>query len=87
MVLVDSDAVITASERVVEDYAAMGLSSNAGSLHLEQADGYVHALDLRSLGRTEFRNRLTALYFKILGFRTLRHSGTADHLHISLPLR
>jgi len=87
MVLVDSDAVITDSERVVEDYAAMGLSSNAGSLHLEQADGYVHALDLRSLGRTEFRNRLTSLYFKILGFRTLRHSGTADHLHISLPLR
>ena len=87
MVLVDSDAVITDSERVVEDYAAMGLSSDAGSLHFEQADGYVHALDLRTIGRTEFRNRLTALYFRILGFRTLRHVGTADHLHISLGLR
>ncbi len=87
MVLVDSDAVITDSERVVEDYRAMGLSSNASSLHFEQADGYVHALDLRTIGRTELRNQLTALYFKILGFKILRHTGTADHLHISLPLR
>jgi len=26
------------------------------------------------------------IYFKIAGFRSLRHTGTADHLHVSLPV-
>jgi len=26
------------------------------------------------------------LYFHLMGFRTLRHVGTADHLHVELPL-
>jgi len=44
-------------------------------------------LDLRTIGRSERRNRLTAAYFQLMGFRTLRHLGTADHLHVSLPPR
>jgi hypothetical protein len=32
------------------------------------------------------RNGLVRLYFEALGFRTLRHVGTADHLHVALPL-
>jgi hypothetical protein len=27
------------------------------------------------------------LYFWSMGFSTLRHVGTADHLHVELPLR
>ncbi len=63
----------------------MGLPVYERSLHFEQADGYIHAMDLRTLGRGEWRNRLMELYFRTLGFRTLRHVGTADHLHVSLP--
>jgi hypothetical protein len=56
------------------------------SLHFRQRDGYVHAMDLRTIGRGAVRNWTTAVYFRVLGFRTLRHVGTADHLHVSLPL-
>jgi hypothetical protein len=51
-----------------------------------QEDGYVHAMDLRTEGRTELRNRGIQLGFWLLGFSTLRHVGTADHLHVSLRL-
>ena len=86
LVLVDRTAVLTDASRSVQDYAAMGLPANEASLHLPQTDGFVHALDLRTLGRPEWRNRLRSLYFRSLGFDTLRHVGTADHLHVSLPL-
>jgi len=33
------------------------------------------------------RNRLVQAYFWSMGFATLRHVGTADHLHVELPLR
>jgi hypothetical protein len=26
-------------------------------------------------------------YFWVMGFDTVRHVGTADHLHVELPLR
>ena len=55
-------------------------------LHFRQRDGWVHALDMRTIGHGTVRNWLTAAYFRLLGFRTLRHVGTADHLHVSLPL-
>lgn len=83
--LVDSDAVVTDASRTPEDYRAMGLEPVEASLHFVQPSGYVHALDLRTNGRPEWRNRLVALGFRAMGFRTLRHVGTADHLHISLP--
>ncbi len=86
LTLVDRGAVITDAGRTTEDYWLMGLPPNEASLHFEQASGYVHALDLRTVGRPEWRNRLVELGFWALGFHSLRHVGTADHLHISLRL-
>jgi hypothetical protein len=83
---VDESLLITDLSRHPSDYEAMGLSVNPQSLHYPQADGYVHALDLRTKGRGEVRNLLMQGYFAALGFRTLRHEGTADHLHVALPL-
>jgi len=86
LVLVDPGAVITDAGRTPEDYRLMGLPPNEASLHFEQADGFVHALDLRTSGRPELRNRAVELAFWALGFHSLRHVGTADHLHVSFRL-
>ncbi|UCF19220.1 MAG: hypothetical protein JSU87_15035 [Gemmatimonadota bacterium] len=84
-ILVDSDLVITDMQRAVEEYEWMGLAPYERSLHRIQADGYAHAVDLRTIGRRPWRNLLLEGYFTAMGFRTLRHVGTADHLHVSLP--
>lgn len=86
-IIVDSDLLITDLARRPEDYAVMGLPVRDGSLHYTQPDGYVHAADLRTIGRSEVKNRLVQRYFALMGFATLRHVGTADHLHVELPLR
>jgi len=65
----------------------MGLPPNDGSLHYVQRDGYAHAADLRTAGRGLAENRLIQLYFWSMGFGTLRHVGTGDHLHVELPAR
>ena len=85
--LFDRDAVVTDLARTPEDYLAMGLPINETSLHFKLEDRYVHAMDLRTMGRTRTRNALTVAYFRIMGFRSLRHVGSADHLHVSLPVR
>ena len=85
VVLFDRDVVITDVARKPEDYARMGLPVNHGSLHLPQRDGYVRAVDLRTTGRGWIRNTLAVIYFRVMGFNTLRHVGTADHLHVALP--
>ncbi len=84
LLLVDREGVLTATGRTLEDYAAWGLPQNQASLHLPQEDGYVYAVDVRTVGRPEWRNGLVRLYFRAMGFGTLRHFGTADHLHVSL---
>lgn len=81
----DRYTVVTDLSREAEDYDDMGLSAKNRSLHYPQSDGYVHAADLRTTGRSEWRNDLMGLFFRIMGFGTLRHTGTADHLHVSLP--
>lgn len=83
-ILVDKKMIITDASRIPEDYRKMGLSTARNSLHYKQKDGYAYAIDLRTNNRNEFRNRMMQLYFKILGYNTLRHTGTGDHLHISL---
>jgi hypothetical protein len=85
--LADGDLIITDIKRSVEDYADMGLSQNQSSLHFPQEDGFVHAIDLRTKGHSEIRNFILSNSLKIMGFKTLRHVGTADHLHISLPVQ
>jgi hypothetical protein len=86
-IVFDRGLLVTDVQRVPADYVAMGLPVYEASLHFRQSDGYVHAVDLRTMGRPAWRNRMTALYFRLMGFRTLRHVGTADHLHVSLPMR
>lgn len=83
--LLDGDLVITDLARTPQDYVTMGLPIYEASLHYRQADGYVHAMDLRTLDRAAWRNWLMQGYFRLMGLRTLRHVGTADHLHVSLP--
>ena len=87
VILVDRDLVVTDLARRPADYQTMGLPANDGSLHYLQPDGYVHAIDLRTAGRGFVRNRLVQAYFWSMGFGTLRHLGTADHLHVELPVR
>lgn len=86
IILFDHEIMITDLGRTPDDYARMGLTPRESSWHHVQDDGWVHAMDLRTIGRSQIRNDLTKLYFDVMGFRTLRHVGTADHLHVSLPL-
>lgn len=81
---VDKGLIMTDAERVPEDYQRMGLPTKKASLHYRQADGYVYAIDIRVNHRSEIKSALATLYFRMMGLRTLRHGGTADHLHISL---
>lgn len=83
-ILLDRDLIITDGSRQPEDYRKMGLTTPNNSLHYPQKDGYAYALDLRTNNRNEIRNQLMSLYFRLLGLNILRHTGTADHLHISL---
>ena len=84
LILADQSLIITDASRQPEDYRKMGLPSKSRSLHYKQSNGYVHAVDIRTNGRSEFRNQLIAVTFRLMGFRALRHIGTDDHLHISL---
>lgn len=85
--LADQELVITDISRLPEDYEAMGLSLNERSLHFVQETGYIHAIDLRTIGRSEVRNVLLRFSLERLGLKTIRHTGTADHLHVALPVR
>ena len=80
----DNGLIITDANRQPEDYRKMGLKTKKHSLHYKQKNGYAHALDLRTQGRSEWRNALIRGYFWLMGFNTLRHGGTGDHLHVSL---
>lgn len=83
-ILADREIVVTDARREPSDYAKMGLPTLDNSLHFAQQDGFVHAVDLRTIGRTEWRNAVMVAYFRLMGLKTLRHIGTADHLHVSL---
>ena len=87
IVLVDPDLVVTDMGRVRANYRRMGLPVNDRTKHYRQRDGWVHAVDLRTRGRGAIRNRVVQLYFWSMGFSTLRHVGTADHLHVQLATR
>lgn len=81
----DKSVLVTDMSRDHSDYAQMGMSPFERSLHFAQADGYVHAVDIRTVGRFGLHNWMIERVFRVLGFATLRHVGTADHLHIALP--
>ena len=84
--LFDRDGVVTDPERTVEDYLRIGVPVNEALLHFRLEDRYVHAMDIRTIDRSEWRNRLTVMYFQLMGFQNLHRVGTANHLHISLPV-
>jgi len=84
LIVLEKDLILTDASRRPEDYRKMGLKSKQHSLHYKQKNGYVHAVDIRTKGHSGIRNGLVRLYFKMMGFNTLRHHGTEDHLHISL---
>lgn len=86
LILVDRSIVVTDMNRDPQEYRRMGLAPLERSLHRLQPDGWVHAVDLRSIGRRQFRTALAVSYFHLMGLRTLRHVGTADHLHVWLPM-
>lgn len=81
---IDRDLIITDTDRVPEDYRKMGLPTKSRSLHYRQSNGYVHAVDIRTKGHSALRNGMLKAYFSLMGFNTLRHVGTGDHLHVSL---
>lgn len=85
LVFLDPDLVITDLQRTRDDYQRMGLKPRQYSLHFRQPTGFVHAMDLRTNGRSQFNNLIVELYFILMGFETIRHLGTADHIHVSLP--
>ncbi|MBB6462524.1 hypothetical protein [Flammeovirga kamogawensis] len=80
----DKNVLITSLSRVPEDYNRMGLQTKKRSLHYIQNTGYTHAMDLRTKGRPFWMIWIAQIYFNILGFNVVRHTGTADHLHISI---
>jgi hypothetical protein len=84
LILVDRDMLITDSGRLPEDYGRMGLPTNSRTRHFKQADGWIHAVDLRTTGRGVIKDRGVQFYFWLMGFDTRRHVGTADHLHVEL---
>lgn len=84
--LAENDLVITDIKRAPEDYINMGLTPIQSSMHYPQEDGFVHAIDLRTVGHSEFRNTMLKWSLDAMGLNTLRHVGTADHLHVSLPI-
>jgi len=84
--LAEQDLVITDIKRTQEDYISWGLTPLESSMHYEQPTGFVHAIDLRTIGHSELRNTTLEWGFKLMGFQTIRHVGTADHLHVALPV-
>ena len=87
VLIADKDLIITDVARVPGEYETMGLRANWRSLHFPRPDGYVYAVDVRTRNRSDFRNLLVKGYFYAMGFNAIRHTGNADHLHISLSPR
>jgi len=87
LIHLDKSLIVTDANRQPEDYKKMGLQSKKQSLHYRQSSGYVHAIDIRTKNRSFIRNTIIRGYFWAMGFNTLRHGGTGDHLHVSLSSR
>ena len=85
--MADDKLVVTDMSRTSADYVRMGLPVLPHTMHGVQRDGWVHAVDIHTRGRGFLVNLFVATYFRAMGFRVLRHVGTADHLHVELPLR
>ena len=85
LVLLDPQAVVTDMGRTPDDYIKMGLPVKNNSLHYKQDSGFVEAVDIRTKGKPAWLNIAVKGYFQAMGFETLRHVGTEDHLHVEVP--
>ncbi len=87
MALEDRQLVLTDIARAQSDCdeMGMGLTRVKESLHYIKDDGYAHAVDLRVSNVGELRNWARQGLFVLMGLKTRRHLGTADHLHVTLP--
>lgn len=83
--LEDRQVVLTDIARTASDYDEMGLAPRRESSHYIKGDGYAHAVDVRVSNVGEVRNWARQGLFLLMGLKTRRHVGTADHLHVSLP--
>ena len=83
----DPTLVLTDLRRGPHDYRLMGLRLPFTSRHYPQSDGYAHAVDLRVHDAGDLQNWARQGLFLLMGLRAERHVGTADHLHISLPVK
>ena len=81
----DRDLVLTDIARTSDDYEDMELQRREQSPHFAQVDGFAHAIDVRVTDAGVLRNWARQGFFLLVGLDALRHEGTADHLHISLP--
>ena len=82
--LEDQRMVLTDIVRQPAEYAEMGLPGRGGSPHYLHGDGYAHAVDLRVSNVGETRNWARQGLFLLMGLDAIRHTGTADHLHLAL---
>ncbi|MBT4608755.1 MAG: hypothetical protein HOC05_01860, partial [Gemmatimonadetes bacterium] len=83
----DESLVLTDLRRGPEDYHLMGLRLPFTSRHYPQTDGYAHAVDLRVHDAGDLRNWARQGLFLLMGLKADRHAGSADHLHVSLPVQ
>jgi hypothetical protein len=83
--LEDRQMVLTDIARRPSDYPRMGLKRQEDSPHYLHLDGCAHAVDLRVSNVGEMRNWARQGLFLLMGLDAIRHTGTADHLHLALP--
>jgi len=81
----DRSMVLTDIARTPEGYVGMGLEPQRESRHYVGDDGYSRAVDLRVSDAGQLRNWARQGLFLLMGVETVRHVGTADHLHVALP--
>jgi len=78
LILVDRDMLITDSGRLPEDYGRMGITDQQPHRHYKQADGWIHAVDLRTTRprrHQEPRGAVLLLADGIRDSKTRRHGG------------
>lgn len=83
--LEDWSMVLTDIARTPEGYVSMKLEAPEESRHYVGEDGYARAVDLRVGDAGALRNWVRQGLLLMMGLETLRHEGTADHLHVELP--
>ena len=82
--LEDRRMVLTDIARHPREYGEMGLRRPAASPHYLHGDGYAHAVDLRVSNVGAARNWARQGFLLLMGLNAVRHTGTADHLHLAL---